>query len=324
MNPARRARRQWFRTRTVAGRELTEKLGLAAFLLLLVVFAGLLSPRFLAPDNLRDILVQAAPLGFVVIGQTFVIITRGLDLSVASLMATTAVLATAFNTLSDAMIPAIFVCGIGLGAFVGFVNGVLVTKRRISPFLATLAVMIVLQGLRFAYTKGAPQGTLPEGFRFLATGSVMGVPVVVCVLALTAVALAVLLNRTVFGRRLLLLGTNPAAARLSGIAVDRLTIWAYVISGVLAALGGLFLVGFVGIVDNWTGRGYELDSIAAAIVGGASLAGGKGSVAGSLLGAMILVSLFNIVLMLGLSVEFQLIVKGLIIVAAAAFYLSRR
>ena len=132
-----------------------------------------------------------------------------------------------------------------------------------------------------------------------------------------------MLERSVPGRQLLLYGDNPDAAYMSGLPVKRILIGAYVISGVLAAIAGLFLVGYVGIVDNWTGQGYELDSIAAAVIGGASLRGGKGSVIGALLAALILVSLFNIVVILGLSIEFQMVVKGALILLAAAVYIRR-
>jgi ribose transport system permease protein len=203
------------------------------------------------------------------------------------------------------------------------VNGLLVAKRGISPFLATLAVMIVLQGARFAYTQGAPSGSLPPGFATIATGTVLGVPISLIVLVIVAVAVALLLARTVLGRRLRLIGDNPRAAALAGIPVERSTVVAYVLCSLLATVGAFVLIGYVGIVDNWTGRGLDLDSIAAAVMGGASLKGGQGSVLGSLLGALVLVMIYNIVLLVGLSVEFQLIVKGVIIVIAAAFYLRR-
>jgi ribose/xylose/arabinose/galactoside ABC-type transport system permease subunit len=304
---------------TVQGRRRQEILLLAGFLVLTWVVTAILSPRFLTPQNLSDILVQAAPLGFVVIGQMIVIVVRGLDLSVASIMATAAVLSTGLFEATGLT----FVAALVLGAGIGAINGYLVAYRKVTPFLATLATMIVLQGVRFAYTKGAPGGSLPDTFRWLATGDIFGIPVALIVLILVALAAHWMLERTVLGRQFLLFGDNPEAARMSGLPVNRLTVLAFVTSGVLAAMGGLFLVGYVGIVDNWTGRGYELDSIAAAVIGGASLRGGKGSVIGALLAALVLVSLFNIVIILGLSIEFQLVIKGALILAAAAVYMRR-
>lgn len=304
---------------TVEGRQRYELLLLFGFLIVIWTITAILSPRFLSPANLSDILVQAAPLGFVVIGQMIVIIVRGLDLSVASIMATVAVLSTSLIDVT----PLIFAIGLLLGAFIGGVNGYLVAYRHVTPFLATLATMIVLQGIRFAYTGGAPGGSLPDTFRFLATGSIFGIPVALIALAIVAFGMHWLLERTVFGRRLKLFGDSPDAAYMTGAPTKLLQVMAYVISGVMAALAGLFLVGYVGIVDNWTGRGYELDSIAAAVIGGAALSGGKGSVPGVLLAALILVSLFNIVVILGLSIELQLVIKGTLIILAAAVYMKR-
>lgn len=304
---------------TVRATQRRELLLLLGFLVVIWAITTALSPRFLTPNNLRDILIQAAPLGFVVIGQMIVIIVRGLDLSVASIMATVAVLSTSLveNT------PVIFAFVLLLGGAIGAVNGYRVAYRKVTPFLATLATMIVLQRIRFAYTGGAPGGSLPETFRWLSTGSILGIPVALIALVIVAFGMHWLLERTIFGRRLKLYGDSPKAAYMTGAPTRFLVVMAFVISGVMAALAGLFLVGYVGIVDNWTGRGYELDSIAAAVIGGAALSGGKGSVPGVLLAALILVSLFNIVVILGLSIELQLVIKGMLIILAAAVYMKR-
>jgi ribose/xylose/arabinose/galactoside ABC-type transport system permease subunit len=296
------------------------RVALPGLLIALLAIATAKQPAFLAPRNLQDILTQAAPLGMVVLGQALVVLVRGLDLSVASLMATVAVLATAFDAHSDAMIPVIFAAAIALSAAVGLINGLLVTKRNVSPFLATLAMMIVLQGLRFAYTKGAPAGSLPAGFRMLGTGQFLGLPINLWAFGAFFAVLALLLHQTTLGRKIYIVGGNPQAARLVGIDADRITILCYVIGSVMAGLAGLFLVGFVGTVDNWVGRGYELDSIVAVVIGGVSLAGGVGTVGGAVLGALILTVLFNIVVILGLPVQAQLVVKGIMIVVAAAVF----
>ena len=304
----------------IVGREV---LILAGVLLVLLVAAGLLSPVFLRPGNLGNLVVQAAPLCIAVLGQMLVISARGLDLSVGSLMATVAVLATAFETTNDAMVLPIVATALVFAAAVGAANGWLVVARGISPFLATLATMTVLQGLRFAYTKGAPSGELPPGIRFIGTGTLGGLPFSVLVVAAVTLAMVVLLHRSAFGRRVWIVGTNPRAAELVGIAAGRVTIACYAIGGLLSGLAGLVLIGYVGTVDNWVGRGYELDTIVAAVIGGVVLGGGAGSVLGALLGALILVVLFNLVLILGLPVEVQLVIKGLVIVAAAAVHVRR-
>jgi ribose/xylose/arabinose/galactoside ABC-type transport system permease subunit len=289
-------------------------------LVALVAVATAIQPSFLAPANIQDILTQAAPLALVVLGQAFVILVRGLDLSVASLMASIAVLATAFNATDDAMIPVIFVAAVVASACVGLINGLLVTKRNVSPFLATLAMMIVLQGVRFWYTQGAPSGSLPEGFRYLGAGRLLGLPVNVLAFALCFAVLGWLLHKSSFGRKIYITGGNPTAADLVGIRSDTVTIICYVICSVMAGIAGLFLVGFVGTVDNWVGRGYELDAIVACVIGGVALSGGSGSLWGAAAGALILTLIFNIVIILGLPVQAQLIIKGLIIIVAAALF----
>ncbi len=289
-------------------------------LVILVGTAILLQPSFLSINNVQDILTQAAPLALVVLGQAFVILVRGLDLSVASLMASAAVLATAFNAASDAMIPVIFLVTIVASAGVGLINGLLVAKRNVSPFLATLAMMIVLQGIRFYYTQGAPSGSLPEGFRVLGAGRLAGIPVNMLVFFFFFCILGWLLHKSSFGRKIYITGGNPKSANLVGINADRVTITCYVICSVMAGIAGLFLVGFVGTVDNWVGRGYEIDAVVACVLGGIMLTGGKGTLWGAATGALILILIFNIVIILGLPVQAQLIIKGIIIIFVAGLF----
>ena len=310
---------------TGPGPSLASRLGpyaLPIFLVLMIVVAGIISPAFLSSNNISNMLLQVAPLGIVVIGQAFVIILRGLDLSVSSVMATAAVIATSFSGQNADVLP-ILAVAVGMGAATGLVNGLLVTKRSVSPFLATLATMIVLQGFRFAYTQGAPSGNVPPLFRALGSASWNGIPYNLMLLAVLAAVFWVLLSRSRFGREVYITGGHPTTARLLGINADRVTIIGYIISGGLAAVAGLVLSGYVGIVDNWVGRGFELDSIVAAVMGGISLAGGRGGIIGGLFGAAVLIVVFNAVLLFGLPVQFQIIIKGIVIVAAAAFYVRR-
>jgi ribose/xylose/arabinose/galactoside ABC-type transport system permease subunit len=296
--------------------------GIHLVLLVLIAVTAILSPAFMTGNNISNMLLQAAPLGIVVIGQAMVILVRGLDLSVASVMATAAVVATSFSGQnSDAF--AVFVVAMTIGMVTGLVNGLLITKRNVSPFLATLATMTLLQGLRFAYTQGAPSGNVPPIYRVLGSQTFYGVPYNMMILLVLAVVFSALLQKSTYGRRVYLTGGNPVMARLVGINADRITIASYVISGGLAALAGLIYSGFVGIVDNWVGRGFELDSIVAAVMGGVALSGGRGSIVGGLFGAAILVVVFNAVLMIGFPIEFQIIIKGLVIIVAAAFYVRK-
>lgn len=289
---------------------------------LLLAGAGIAAPALFQPSNIANMVLQFAPLGIVVVGQMLVILVRGLDLSVSSVMATAAVVATAFSG-RDADLVWIIPVALGIGALVGVINGVLVTKRSVSPFLATLATMIVLQGARNAYTQGAPSGNVPPLLRTIGAGVTGGIPNNVAVLLVVTIVTFVLLHVATFGRRIYLAGGSSEAARLVGIPVHRVTTWAYVLSGVFAAISGLVLSGYVSVVDNWVGKGFELDSIVAAVIGGVALSGGKGGVIGALFGAAILVVLSNAVVILGLPIHVQLVMKGFIIVLAAALYAAK-
>ena len=297
--------------------------GIYLFLVALIVVGGLISPAFVSSANIGNMLVQLAPLSIVVIGQTFVILTRGLDLSVASVMATSAIMTTLY-TSSNGSAPLILASAAAVAIGTGLVNGLLVTKRAVSPFLATLATAIMLEGIRFALTSGAPSGNIPQVFKTLGNGQILGIPNSLIVFALIAVGFWVLLHRSSYGRKVYIVGGNPLAGRLVGIAADRVVIGAYLISSSLAALAGLLLAGFVGVVDNFVGQGFELDSIVAAVMGGVALSGGRGGIPGAVVGAAILVAIFNLVLLIGAPVQFQTIIKGVVIVVAAAFYVQRQ
>ena len=298
-----------------------ERYGLFAFCLVLTIGAALFAPGFRSPNNLQNVLTNAAPLGVVVLGQCLVILVRGFDLSVASVMATAAVIATSFDETTNWSVIPILAVSLLMAVIVGSVNGYLVTQRKVSPFLATLAMMIVLQGLRFAWTKGAASGRVPEIIRVAGSQAVYGIPINLLLLLVLAVIVGVILQRTTFGRKIYMVGGNPRAAELIGINVGRITFSCYVLSAVFAASGGLVLVGYVGSVDNWVGRGYELNSIIATVMGGVSLAGGLGTVFGALVGAFVLTEIFNIALLLGFPVQFQWVVKGVVILLAVAVYL---
>jgi len=303
-------------------RSLFEKYGIYIFLVLLFATASLVSPQFLKPQNLKDILNQAAALGMVAIGQTFVILIGGggLDLSVASVMATVAVIVAHNTRGQDALfLPVALVCLL-FGLLVGLANGLLVTKRKVQPFMATLGVMIIIQGLRFLYTGGAPKGGFPPILRFLGTGDIGPIPTSILSLAVMAAVAVIVLNKTTLGRQIYAIGGNIETSYLSGYRIDLVITAVYMISGFCAAIAGLYLAGYIGISDNWVGKGYELDSIAAVVMGGTSFAGGRGGVMGTIVGVLIIIMLYNLVLLLHLPVQVQYIVKGSIIILAASFY----
>ncbi len=296
--------------------------GIYAFLILLVIVSGAVAPAFLSGENLSNLVLQAVPLAIVVVGQALVIMTGGLDLSVSSVMATAAVVGTSFSGRAID-VPAIVAVAILIGVLTGLVNGFLVAKRQVSPFLATLASMIVLQGLRFAWTKGAPSGGMPHILRVVGAGTWHGIPVDLAVLVVVAAVAAFVVHRTVLGRRFMITGGNRVTARLLGYRVDAIVIGSYVASGVLAAIAGVVLGGYAEIVDNQVGRGSELDSIVAAVIGGVALSGGRGTIPGALAGAAVLMLASNVVLLIGLPIQFQIVLKGLVIVLAAACYVRR-
>lgn len=301
-----------------------EKYGIYVALVVLFIIASIASPVFLRPANLVNLVRQAAALGIMAVGQTFVMLTGGIDLSVASLAATTNVVsATMMDGRDEMVLPAVLVT-LGIAVLVGLVNGYLITKRGIPPFIMTLGMLILLQGARFVYSGGVPRGSIPDGLRFIGTGSVAGIPAPVILLAIIAIIGGVVLNRTSFGRRVYAVGGNKRATRLSGIRVDWVIISTYIICSVLATVSGLVLTGYIGLTDIWVARGYDLDSVAVVVVGGTALEGGRGGIGGTIAGVMILAILFNLVNLLNLNVESQLIIKGIVIITAVALYSRRK
>lgn len=304
---------------------LFDRYGIYFFLIFLCLFSSVVSPHFLKTQNLKNILNLSATLGMVSIGQTFVILTGrgGLDFSVASVMGTVAVIIARNTEGEDALFfPVAMVCLL-FGILVGFINGLLITKRRVPPLMATLGMMIIVQGLRFVYSGGTAKGWFPPILRFLGTGDIGPIPTAVLSFAIMIAIAVIVLNRTVFGRKIYSLGVNIHTAFLSGYNINLIIITVYMISGFTAAVAGLFLSGWVGIADNWVGKGYELDSIAAVVMGGTSFEGGKGGVLGTVAGVLIMMTLYNLVLLLHLPVQTQYIIKGAVIILAASFY-SRR
>jgi len=300
--------------------------GVAIWLILaaLIIISALLSPAFLRQNNITNLLKQSAPLGIVSVGQTFVILTGGIDLSVASVMALMSVLAAGMMAGESSQVIPISLFCLGVAISIGLFNGILVTKLRIPSFIATLGTILIVQGIRFLYTGGAPKGEIPDDFRFWGRGMLGPIPAPLIVWVVVVLICLFVERRTTFGRRLFAVGGNPATSHLSGVNVHRITIMAYVICSFLAGVAGLMLTGYIGLADNWLGRGYELNSIAAVVIGGTMLSGGKGSVLGCVAGVAILTILYNMVLLLGLDVESQRIVKGLAIIVAVALYARMR
>jgi ribose/xylose/arabinose/galactoside ABC-type transport system permease subunit len=304
-----------------------EWLSVSAIWIVLIVLIGIayaVSPVFLSPRNIGVLLKQAAPLGILAVGQTLVILTGGIDLSVASLMAAVSVFSAGLIDGQDELVvPVVFVCML-FSIIVGLANGLLVTKLKIPPFITTLGMILIVQGIRFVYSKGTPKTYIPDSLRFFGRDSLGPIPMALIVWVVIVVIVALILSRTTFGRCLYATGGNPRTAYLSGVDIDRIKIAAYTTCSFLAGIAGLILVGYVGTADNFLGLGYELNAIAAVVIGGTAFEGGKGSQIGTIAGVLILTLLFNLVLMLQFDEEARRIVKGLIILTSVALYARLR
>ncbi|MCG3463546.1 ribose ABC transporter permease [Xenorhabdus bovienii] len=288
-------------------------------LLILIVVVSFLSPNFFTLNNLFNILQQTSVNAIMAVGMTLVILTSGIDLSVGSLLALTgAVAASMVGTDVNALVAV--VAALALGAAIGACTGVIVAKGKVQAFIATLVMMLLLRGVTRVYTDGSPINTgfsdNAELFGWFGIGRPLGVPAPVWIMLLVFAAAWYILHHTRLGRYIYALGGNESATRLSGINVDKIKIIVYSLCGLLAALGSIIEVARLSSAQPMAGSGYELDAIAAVVLGGTSLAGGKGRIVGTLIGALILGFLNNGLNLLGISSNYQMIVKAVVILLA--------
>ncbi|MDQ4078420.1 MAG: ABC transporter permease [Chloroflexota bacterium] len=296
---------------------------LLAVLLLLTLVGILNSPLFRSPRNIFNLLRQAVSLGLVSIGQTLVILTGGIDLSVGAVVKLTSLLtAGIMNGREEWMLPAIM-AALMVGGTIGLINGLLVTRLSVPPFVATLGTWIMVNGISLLYTT-SPIGRIAPPFFRVYTETIGPVPVSVIAFLLFWLMWVFVLRRTAFGRHIYAVGGNERVAHLSGIPVKRVRLAVYTISGLLAAMTGLFLVSRMGVGDPVVGTGLELDSITAVILGGTSLFGGVGSLVGTLEGVLLLSLISNLFNLLDVSTWYQQLIKGAIILGAVAIYKQER
>lgn len=290
-------------------------------LLLLLAVAALVSPAFLQPGYLLNTVRQAAPIGITALGVTLAMILGGVDLSVGAVISLAAVVcAIVMDGQPDTIAQAIGVT-LATGAGIGLANGLLIAFNRVSPFILTLGMAIVVYGATLIYSGGTAKGAASPGFREALNGRVLEiVPVLALVLLGLAALTAALLRWTRFGRTLYLVGANREAAYLAGLPIRWVTVTAYTASGFFAALGGIALLARAGVSSTYAGRGYEFDVLAAVVLGGTTFAGGRGGAGGTLAGVFVLFVAFNLVNVAGLAFWAQLALKGLIIIAASAAY----
>jgi ribose/xylose/arabinose/galactoside ABC-type transport system permease subunit len=290
---------------------------------LLLIWAGLAIPGFLLPERLLALGQQVTPLLLLALGQTLVLLVGGLDISVGAVLTLSLVLASGImQGRAEWAIPGVILC-LMAGAAVGLVNGFLIEGLRLPPLIATIGMMSVVQGIAWVYTHGAPGGSVPSAIRFVANGRLGILPISDIVFAAAVVLLLLLLQRTVFGRYLYAVGANQRAAQLAGVPVKRIIIFAYILSSVLAAAGGLVLAGYVGVGTLEAGDPYVLNSIAAVIIGGTKFTGGEGGVIGTVVSVAILAVLTGILIQLGIPVTLRSVLLSIIVVAAAVLQ-SRR
>ncbi len=297
-------------------RDFLLKYMMAMLLVLIIIAMSILRPEFLSGENLLNILRQISVNAILAFGMTFVIITGGIDLSVGSLLAVSGVFAAGLIKNGAGILPA---CAIGILAagLLGFLNGLTISKLKVPPFVITLAMMTIGRGIAYVHTDGRPIVDLDESFLVLGRGKFLDVipwPIIVMLLVMGIMAL--LLYKTKYGRYVYALGGNEEAARVSGIKINKIKTIVYTVNGLLAGLAGIVLASRINSGQPQAGVSYELDAIAAVVIGGTSLSGGVGSIHGTLLGALIIGVINNSLNLLGVNQYYQMIIKGLVIAFA--------
>jgi ribose transport system permease protein len=303
--------------------------GVLGALVVLCIVLSLASPYFFTLRNIFNVLQGMSTIGMMAVGATMVLVAGGLDLSVGSVLAVGAVLTARLMTYQGVSPWLAAGAGMGAGIAFGLVNGVLVTRARIVPFIATLGTLSIGRGLAFLLATG-PAGVASNvpmrdaGVGFLGAGYVGPVPMPVILMLAMVAAAALFLGNTVHGRQIYAVGSNVRAARLCGINVDRVQCFTYIVAGGLSALAGIINTGLLSTASTNLGQGIELDVIAAAVIGGTSLSGGEGSVVGTLFGAAIMAVVRNAFVLLGLPLHFQTMIIGVVILLAVGLDRRRR
>lgn len=287
-------------------------------MLLIIAYFSYKSARFTTPDNLRTIAVAAAPFALIALGQTLVILTGGIDLSVGSIIALSAM--TAAFVVKDH--PERLLLAVVVAVLVGMVacaiNGVLVAYIQIPPFIATLGMLTTARGLAYVVGGGAPINGLPENFGSIANTKILGLEIPVITMIVAILALAFVMSKTAYGMRVYAVGGNPMASQIAGVKSKRILFSVYALSGLLAGISGIMLSSRVISGPPNLGTGYELDAIAAVVIGGASLMGGRGTVWGTALGLLLIQTLNNGLDILVVPAYWQSVIKGVLIAAAVA------
>lgn len=296
--------------------DVLRRFGMLAAFLLICLLLSLVTPHFFSLQNMTIVLRQVSINGILAIGVTFVIIAGGIDLSLGSVVALAGVVAAIFAHPGEypLIVPIGLAIMVGLG--IGMLNGLVVTKGKVAPFIVTLGMMTIARGLALVASDGRPVTNLSDSFNKIGGGNVLGVPLPILVFLVVIILATFLLNQTRIGRYMYAVGGNEKAAYASGVRVDRVKLTAYMICSGLAGLAGIVLASRITTGQPNAGVAYELDAIAAVVIGGTSLAGGVGSIGGTVLGVLLIGVINNGLDLLNISSYYQQIIKGVIIIAA--------
>lgn len=301
-----------------------ENSGFIISFIALFIFLSIKSEHFLTTQNLLNVATQSADLVILAIAQTFVILTRGIDLSIGSTVVMSAYFTSELILLGVPLGIAL-PSGLLFGALIGFITGSIITWGKVTPFVATLGMMSIGRGLIYVYSKGLPTPAIHnESFLFLSQGKILGLPFPLILVLIVSVLSYVLLKKTSIGRHIYAIGSNIEAAKLAGIRTIKVLIIVYVICGILSALSGILLTARLSSANASLGSGVELMAIAAVVIGGTSLFGGKGGVIGSILGAYMLAILLNGFVLLNIYPYWQTVVTGVIVILAVMVDQFRR
>ena len=288
-------------------------------LVLLIAVVSILNPSFLSPKNVMNILRQTSVNAVIAAGMTFVILTGGIDLSVGSILGISGAVCASLLVSGQGLIIAV-IAALAVGAVVGFLNGFIISKGKLQPFIATLATMTLLKGLTLVYTNGNPitlgSNELAMSFGKIGGGTILGIPTPAMIMIVVFMVCYYILHNTRIGRYTYALGSNEEATKLSGLNTDKIKIWVYTMSGILASVAGIIITSRLYSAQPTAGSGYELDAIAAVVLGGTSLNGGKGKITGTIVGALIIGVLSNALNILDVSSYYQTMVKGAVILLA--------
>jgi ribose/xylose/arabinose/galactoside ABC-type transport system permease subunit len=296
--------------------KLLRQYGIFVAFLLICLVLSVISPQFLSVSNWTIIVTQVSINALLAFGVTFVIITGGIDLSLGSTVAVVSVVAATLAQSNRYPVAVSLLAGVLTGILVGLFNGFVITKSKIAPFIVTLGTMTIGRGLALILSKGRPISNLSDDFNFIGNGTLLGIPFPIIVLVLAFIICSILLKKTILGRYIYAIGGNEQAAQAAGIEVNKIKLAVYTICGLLTGMAGILLTARINTGQPNAGVGFELDAIAAAIIGGSSTTGGVGTMAGTLVGALLIAVINNGLDLLNVSSYYQQVIMGAIIIGA--------